>query len=67
MCEGISDPPAGKSWEEWQASGSGNTESVVADPMFADPASGISKWRDARSPVWKLGWKAINMSTVGPR
>jgi parallel beta-helix repeat protein len=57
--------PAGKSWEEWKASGQ-DADSVVADPLFADPASGNFKL-STRSPAWKLGWKAIDMSTVGPR
>jgi hypothetical protein len=62
---GIPIQPAGKSWEMWQASGQ-DTESVIADPMFADPASGNFKL-SPRSPAWKMGWKAIDMSTVGPR
>jgi len=57
--------PAGKSWDEWRADGQ-DTESSIADPMFADPASGNFKL-SAQSPAWKLGWKAIDMSTVGPR
>jgi parallel beta-helix repeat protein len=57
--------PAGKSWEDWQASGQ-DSDSIVADPMFADPASGNFKL-SPNSPAWKLGWKAIDMSTVGPR
>jgi parallel beta-helix repeat protein len=57
--------PAGKSWEEWRAAGQ-DTESMIGDPLFADPASGNFKL-SPRSPAWKLGWKAIDMSTVGPR
>ena len=57
--------PAGKSWDEWKASGQ-DTDSVIADPMFADPSAGNFKL-SPRSPAWKLGWKAIDMSTVGPR
>ena len=57
--------PAGKSWEEWKAAGQ-DTESVIVDPMFADPASGNFKL-SPRSPAWKMGWKAIDMATVGPR
>ncbi len=41
-------------------------DSIVADPLFADPASGNFKL-SPHSPAWKLGWKAIDMSTVGPR
>jgi hypothetical protein len=57
--------PAGKSWAEWQGAGQ-DAGSLIADPMFADPASG--NFRVApRSPAWGLGWKAIDLSTVGPR
>ncbi len=57
--------PAGKSWEDWQAAGQ-DIDSLIADPQFADPASGNFKL-SPHSPAWKLGWKAIDMSTVGPR
>ena len=57
--------PAGKSWEDWKAAGQ-DTDSVIADPLFADPVAGNFKL-SPRSPAWKLGWKAIDMSTVGPR
>jgi parallel beta-helix repeat protein len=62
---GIPILPAGKSWETWQSLGQ-DTDSLIADPMFADPASGNFKL-SPRSPAWKMGWKAIDMSTVGPR
>ena len=39
---------------------------VIADPLFAAPAAGNFKLAP-NSPAWKLGWKAIDMSTVGPR
>jgi len=57
--------PAGKSWEEWKAAGQ-DTESVVADPLFIDPASG-NFTLSSLSPAWALGFQAIDMSTVGPR
>lgn len=57
--------PAGKSWEEWIASGQ-DTDSLIADPLFAGPSSGNFKL-SPKSPAWNLGWKAIDMSTVGPR
>ena len=57
--------PAGKSWSDWQASGQ-DEGSIIADPLFVDPASGNFKL-SPKSPAWKMGWKAIDMSTVGPR
>ncbi len=57
--------PAGKSWTEWQAAGQ-DAGSLIADPLFADPAGG-NFTLSANSPAWKLGWKAIDLSTVGPR
>jgi hypothetical protein len=43
-----------------------DTESVVADPLFANAANYDFTVRP-ESPVWKLGWKKIDLSTVGPR
>jgi hypothetical protein len=62
---GLPIKPAGKSWSEWQASGQ-DAGSLVVNPLFADPASGSFRL-SPKSPAWKLGWKAIDMSTVGPR
>lgn len=42
------------------------SDAIVADPMFAGPANGNFRL-SPNSPAWKLGWKAIDMSTVGPR
>ena len=56
---------AGKSLTDWRALGR-DVESVVADPLFRNAASyDFTVLPD--SPAWKLGWKAIDMSTVGPR
>ena len=57
--------PAGKSWDDWKASGQ-DADSLLADPLFIDPAAG-NFTVSAASPAWKLGWKQIDMSTVGPR
>jgi parallel beta-helix repeat protein len=57
--------PAGKSWEDWKASGQ-DLDSLIVDPLFADPADG-NFTPAPTSPAWKQGWIAIDMSTVGPR
>lgn len=41
-------------------------ESVVADPRFLNAGS-YDFTLQADSPAWKLGWKKIDLSTVGPR
>jgi hypothetical protein len=56
---------AGKGLAEWRALGR-DTESVVADTLFRNAGS-YEFTVLPESPVWKLGWKAIDMSTVGPR
>jgi hypothetical protein len=43
-----------------------DAESVVADPEFVNAGS-YDFTVKADSPVWKLGWKKIDLSTVGPR
>jgi parallel beta-helix repeat protein len=56
---------AGKSWEEWQKSGQ-DRDSIVADPLFVDVGNFNFKLR-LNSPALKLGFRQIDMSTVGPR
>jgi hypothetical protein len=56
---------AGKTFGEWRAVGR-DAGSVIADPLFRNAASYDFTVLPG-SPVWKLGWKAIDMSTVGPR
>jgi hypothetical protein len=56
---------AGKALADWRALGR-DTESIVADPLFRNAAS-YDFTVLPESPVWKLGWKKIDMSTVGPR
>jgi hypothetical protein len=43
-----------------------DASSVVADPRFRNAAS-YDFTLPAESPAWKLGWKAIDASMVGPR
>lgn len=50
---------------EWQQQGQ-DTHSLVTDPRFADPYSGNFTLRPD-SPAGKIGFKNIDMSTVGPR
>ena len=51
--------------EQWRAKGLGR-HSVVADPLFVDPENGDFSLKPD-SPALKLGFKPIDLSTVGPR
>ncbi len=52
-------------WEEWQARGK-DEHSLYADPMFVDPENyDFSLHPD--SPAFDLGFRAIDLSAVGPR
>lgn len=57
--------PGLDSFEEWQKNGL-DTHSVVADPMFVDPANDDYSLKP-ESPAYKLGFKPIDMSKVGIR
>ena len=50
---------------EWQAMGF-DTHSVIADPMFVDPANDDYRLR-ANSPALKLGFQSIDLRKIGPR
>jgi hypothetical protein len=52
-------------WEEWQARGE-DVHSVWADPKFADPAA-HDFTLPPDSPAFKLGFRPIDLSAVGPR
>jgi hypothetical protein len=56
---------AGKSLAEWQGAGQ-DRESMVADPLFVNPASFDFRLRPG-SPAAKIGFKEIDLSAVGPR
>ncbi|MBI4878029.1 MAG: right-handed parallel beta-helix repeat-containing protein [Acidobacteria bacterium] len=56
---------AGKSLEEWRAAGQ-DRASIVADPLFVNPAKFDFRLRPG-SPAAKIGFKPIDLSTVGPR
>lgn len=53
------------SFAEWQAKGL-DTESIIADPQFTDPAHGDFSLRP-ESPAFALGFKPIDLRPVGPR
>jgi len=52
-------------WRQWQERGQ-DKESLIADPGFADPARGDFMLRPD-SAAFKLGFKPIDFSAVGPR
>ena len=56
---------AGKTFADWRASGH-DEGSIIADPLFRNPANFDFRVRDD-SPALKLGFKQIDMTTVGPR
>ncbi len=56
---------AGKSWDEWKAAGQ-DIHSVIADPLFVNAENYDFRLRD-NSPALKLGFRPIDLSTVGPR
>ncbi|MBM3213809.1 hypothetical protein FJZ36_02690 [Candidatus Poribacteria bacterium] len=57
--------PAGKTWAEWTSSGM-DAGTVIADPGFRDPSNGdFTLLSD--SPAWDVGFRPIDMESVGPR
>ncbi|MCX7015597.1 MAG: hypothetical protein NTW86_24100, partial [Candidatus Sumerlaeota bacterium] len=52
-------------FEEWRKLGQ-NGHSVIADPLFVDPENYNFELKPD-SPAYKIGFQAIDMSTVGPR
>lgn len=56
---------ANKSFSEWQAAGQ-DKDSLIADPLFVDPAHGDFTLRPA-SPAAQIGFEPWDMSAVGPR
>jgi hypothetical protein len=53
------------SWEQWRSKGQ-DAHSIIADPLFADPEHGDFSLKPD-SPAFKIGFQAIDTSTVGPR
>ncbi|MHB8974553.1 MAG: right-handed parallel beta-helix repeat-containing protein [Pirellulaceae bacterium] len=52
-------------FDEWKAKGL-DQHSLVADPLFVDPQHGDFTVKP-ESPAFQLGWRAIDLSAVGPR
>jgi hypothetical protein len=55
--------PGGLTFQQWQAKGQ-DKNSVVADPLFADPQHGDFTLKPD-SPALKLGFKPIDLSEIG--
>lgn len=56
---------AGGTFEAWKARGH-DKESVIADPLFVNPAADDYRLRP-NSPAIEIGFKPLDLSTVGPR
>lgn len=56
---------AGKPWLTWQQRGQ-DTHSVIADPLLIDPQHPELGLKPD-SPAFKLGYRQIDLSTLGPR
>lgn len=52
-------------FDEWKAKGL-DVHSVIADPLFVDPEKNDFRLRP-ESPAFKLGFRPIDLSDVGPR
>ncbi|HEX2971581.1 MAG TPA: right-handed parallel beta-helix repeat-containing protein [Tepidisphaeraceae bacterium] len=56
---------AGMTFAQWQAKGQ-DKNSLIADPLFVDPEHGNFAFKPG-SPAEKIGFKPIDLSTVGRR
>ena len=56
---------AAYTFDEWKAKGL-DVHSVIADPLFVDPEKNDFRLRP-ESPAFKLGFRPIDLSDVGPR
>ena len=61
----IEDFPGVETFAQWKAIGY-DTHSIIADPMFIDPTNHNYSLKPDSS-AFKLGFKQIDTSTVGPR
>ncbi|WP_247236757.1 hypothetical protein [Telluribacter sp. SYSU D00476] len=55
----------GKSWQQWNTLGK-DQHSLYADPLFVDVDKFDFRLKE-NSPALGLGFRPIDMSTVGPR
>ena len=60
---GVSGLPNKNAWQAWTARGQ-DTRSMVADPLFVDPAARDYSLKPD-SPAFALGFEPIDLSTVG--
>ncbi len=51
---------------QWQAATGNDRNSIIADPGFTDPAR-FDFTLSPDSPAWRLGFRPIDLSDVGPR
>ncbi|MGE5608963.1 MAG: right-handed parallel beta-helix repeat-containing protein [Bacillota bacterium] len=56
---------AGMTFQKWQEKGQ-DKNSLIADPLFVDPENGNFAFKPG-SPAAQIGFKPIDLSTVGPR
>jgi parallel beta-helix repeat protein len=61
---GIVFPGKDSRFESWQRSGQ-DADSIVADPLFHDPANGDFRLRSKSPAIAKLGFKPIDMMQIG--
>ncbi|MBN2476630.1 MAG: right-handed parallel beta-helix repeat-containing protein [Pirellulales bacterium] len=61
---GLKDVPEEKQWDTWREMGF-DRNSVVADPLFVDPANDDYRLRPD-SPALKLGFQPIPVEKIGP-
>jgi Domain of unknown function (DUF5060)/GH141 insertion domain/Right handed beta helix region len=54
-----------KSLPQWQAAGQDNS-SIIADPLFMDPANGVFRLRQGSAAV-QIGFEPWDLMAVGPR
>ncbi len=54
----------GREWDEWRATSGQDKDSIIADPLFADPAERDFRLR-AGSPAERIGFRPIDTSGIG--
>ncbi|OGV57347.1 MAG: hypothetical protein A2283_18365 [Lentisphaerae bacterium RIFOXYA12_FULL_48_11] len=54
----------GRDWEEWRATSGQDKDSLIADPLFADPVKRDFRLKSG-SPAGKIGFRPIELSGIG--